>query len=149
MRIRHPPSRQNNVEMNGAIAEPWVAISNAPNSAIVIIIGASQNFLRTRKKDQNSPIKLPIRFLSELSPHTRCPALRRLTLDPVSGCSPIRCEGQWSFAHYPHNKRHRGDHKEEQKRQDDWINHFRNCGAYLRPQSVKRRQARGCNNSEQ
>jgi hypothetical protein len=46
--------------MNGAIAEPCVAISNAPNNAIVIIIGASQNFLRTRKKDQNSIIKLPI-----------------------------------------------------------------------------------------
>jgi hypothetical protein len=46
--------------MNGAIAEPWLAISNAPNNAIVIIMGASQNFLRTRKKYQNSTIKLPI-----------------------------------------------------------------------------------------
>jgi hypothetical protein len=46
--------------MNGAIAEPWVAINSAPNNAMVIIIGASQNFLRTRKKDQNSTIKLPI-----------------------------------------------------------------------------------------
>jgi hypothetical protein len=50
--------------MNGAIAEPCVAISSAPNNAIVIIIGASQNFLRTRKNDQNSTIKLPIRSLS-------------------------------------------------------------------------------------
>jgi hypothetical protein len=50
--------------MNGAIAEPWVAISSAPNNAMVINIGASQNFLRTRKKDQNSTTKLPIRSLS-------------------------------------------------------------------------------------
>ena len=54
--------------MNGAIAEPCVAISSAPNNAIVIIIGASQNFLRTRKKDQNSTTKLPIRSLSNC-PH--------------------------------------------------------------------------------
>jgi hypothetical protein len=31
---------------------------------MVINIGASQNFLRTRKKDQNSTIKLPITSLS-------------------------------------------------------------------------------------
>ncbi len=43
--------------MNGAITDPWLATNSAPNSAIVIISGASQNFLRTRKKAQNSPMK--------------------------------------------------------------------------------------------
>jgi len=46
--------------MNGAIAEPWVANSSPPNKANVINIGASQNFLRIRKNDQNSLMKLPI-----------------------------------------------------------------------------------------
>jgi len=31
--------------MNGAIAEPWVATGSAPNNAMVINIGARQNFL--------------------------------------------------------------------------------------------------------
>jgi hypothetical protein len=35
MRIRQAPSRQSKVHMNGTIAEPWVAISSAPNNAIV------------------------------------------------------------------------------------------------------------------
>jgi len=84
--------------MNGAIAEPWVAISSAPNNTMVIIIGASQNFLRMRKKDQNSTIKLPMTRLSELLLHIRCLAPRRPTLDPVSGRVPIGCEAQWSFS---------------------------------------------------
>jgi hypothetical protein len=46
--------------MNGAIAEPWVANSSAPNNAMVINIGASHNFLRRRKNEQNSATKLPI-----------------------------------------------------------------------------------------
>src|SRR5260370_37598764 len=99
--------------MKGAIAEPWVAKSSAPNNAIVIIIGASQNFLRTRKKAQNSPIKLRITFLSELPLHIRCPGFRRLALDPIAGRGPIGCETQWPFACYPHDKRHWCDHKKE------------------------------------
>src|SRR5216683_7656517 len=99
--------------MNGAITEPWLAISSAPNNAIVIISGASQNFLRTRKKAQNSPKKSAIGPSSELSPHTRWRALRRLPRDPVAGGGPIGCKAQWSPARYPHDKCHRGDHKKE------------------------------------
>src|SRR5262245_36252696 len=125
--------------MNGAITDPWVAISSAPNNAMVIIIGASQNFLRTRKKAQNSPIKLPIGFLSELLPHALGPARRRLAIYPICGRSPIRLQAQWSLAHHPHNKRHWGNQKKEQESQDDWIDHHRDCGACAQPESVKRR----------
>jgi hypothetical protein len=135
--------------MNGAITEPWVAISSAPNNAMVIIIGASQNFLRTRKKAQNSPIKLPIGFLSELLPHARTPARRRLTIYPIRGYSPIGLQAQWSLADYTHNKRHWGNQKKEQESQDDGIDHPRHCGASAQPESVKRRQAGGCNDPDQ
>src|SRR5947208_13051574 len=99
--------------MNGAIAEPWVPITSAPNNAIAMKIGASQNFLRTRKNDQNSTTKLPMKSFSELLLHTRCLAARRPTLDPISGRGPIRREVQWAFAQYPHHKGRRGNDQEE------------------------------------
>ena len=40
--------------MNGAIAVPWVKISNVPIKKIVIIKGANQYFLRTLRKSQIS-----------------------------------------------------------------------------------------------
>lgn len=83
---------------------------------MVINIGASQNFLRTRKKDENSTIKRPMSFLLillKLPPHTRYRAHRLLTGDPVAGCGRIGFEPQWSFAHYPHKKRHRSYNEEK------------------------------------
>ena len=38
----------------GATAEPCESTISAPSNAIAISVGASQNFLRTRRKDQNS-----------------------------------------------------------------------------------------------
>src|SRR5260370_24512789 len=102
--------------MKGAMAEPWVAKSSAPNNAIVIIIGASQNFLRTRKKAQNSPIKLRITFLSELPLHIRCPGFRRLALDPIAGRRPISCDTPSSFAPHPRDKPPPRHPKKEQQR---------------------------------
>ena len=43
--------------MNGAIAEPPVVTTKMPNNPKMIIIGSSQNFLRTRRKAQNSLTK--------------------------------------------------------------------------------------------
>ena len=40
--------------MNGATAEPWASTISSPNSAIMMKIGQSQNFLRTRKNAQSS-----------------------------------------------------------------------------------------------
>src|SRR5947209_5304910 len=99
--------------MNGAMAEPCVATSRAPNSAIVIIIGANQYFLRTRRKAQNSTTKLPIEIPSELLPHGGR-ATWRLPLDPVAGSIRIGRKAQRPLAQQPHQKRHRRDNKEEE-----------------------------------
>jgi len=54
--------------MNGAIVEPWASINNPPITNIVKMIGASQSFLRTRKKDHNSEINSKNNFTSILLP---------------------------------------------------------------------------------
>jgi hypothetical protein len=43
--------------MNGAIAEPLVSTTRPPNTTIMIMIGSSQNFFRTRMKRQISARK--------------------------------------------------------------------------------------------
>ena len=43
--------------MNGATTEPPVATTKMPNRPMMIIIGNSQNFLRTRKNAKNSLTK--------------------------------------------------------------------------------------------
>ena len=40
--------------MKGATTEPCASISKPPSINITMIIGASHNFLRTRKNDQSS-----------------------------------------------------------------------------------------------
>ena len=40
--------------MNGATAEPWLRTSNPPKATMVIIMGRSQYFFRTRKNAQSS-----------------------------------------------------------------------------------------------
>ena len=44
--------------MKGATAVPWVNTTRPPNSATTTSKGSNQNFLRTRKKRQNSMKKL-------------------------------------------------------------------------------------------
>jgi hypothetical protein len=49
--------------MKGATTEPWASISKPPNINIIMMIGASHNFLRTRRKAKSSfkiSIYLPI-----------------------------------------------------------------------------------------
>ena len=40
--------------MNGAITEPLLSTTKPPKTAIMKIIGISQNFLRARRNDHNS-----------------------------------------------------------------------------------------------
>ena len=42
------------VYINGATTDPCVIINNPPINSITIMMGASQSFLRERKKDQSS-----------------------------------------------------------------------------------------------
>ncbi len=45
--------------MKGATTEPCASTNNPPNINITIIMGANQNFFRTRRKSNNS-FKKPI-----------------------------------------------------------------------------------------
>lgn len=51
--------------MNGAIADPCANTIKAPSSAMISRMGASQNFLRTRRKASNSFRNDKIEFHSE------------------------------------------------------------------------------------
>jgi len=55
---------QNNVYMNGAMADPSARTISAPSSTNTIMIGAIQNFLRTRMNAQRSFMKSNIRMVS-------------------------------------------------------------------------------------
>src|ERR1700730_14806395 len=99
--------------MTGAPADPCAATNKAPNSAMVIIIGASQYFLRTRRKAQNSTMKLPIKASSELLSHGGRSALR-LPLYPVAGGTGIGCQPQWALPQQAHHERHRRYDKKEE-----------------------------------
>lgn len=67
--------------MNGAITEPWAAMSRAPRITMTMMIGASHSFLRTRRKAHSSLIKF-MRF-SELILERVAGRSRGYTVDPV------------------------------------------------------------------
>jgi hypothetical protein len=48
--------------MNGATTDPLVSMMRPPKISIMITIGISQNFLRVRKKSQNSTRKDKVQF---------------------------------------------------------------------------------------
>ena len=50
-------SNQNNVQINGATADPWLKTIRPPNIISIIRIGNNQNFFLTFKNFQNSIIK--------------------------------------------------------------------------------------------
>jgi len=54
------------VYINGATTDPCVIINNPPINSITIMMGASQSFLRERKKDQSSFINSIKNFISKL-----------------------------------------------------------------------------------
>ena len=61
---RSLPDTQNSVYMNGATADPWVRTRRAPSNNITIMIGASQNFLRSFMKPHKSISKSIISMVS-------------------------------------------------------------------------------------
>src|ERR1700741_2270626 len=72
--------------MNGATAEPCDSTISAPSRAIAISVGASQNFLRTLRKAQNSfRNDIMSRGLLELAGHRRVRLARRHAMHPVAG----------------------------------------------------------------
>lgn len=75
--------------MKGATAEPFDNTSSEPNSSIIMKIGNSQNFFRTRRNIQNSP---------------RNESISDLRADGFteSGRTPMVCE---RFSKFPQNYR--------------------------------------------
>ena len=69
--------------MNGATAELWANSISPPKSAMTRKTGNSQNFLRTRRKAQNSRRKPSIRS-SELVPECFGCGAGRFAHDPVA-----------------------------------------------------------------
>src|SRR4051794_5396303 len=74
--------------MNGATTEPLASTSRPPNSAIMTRTGASQNFLRARRKPHSSAtnsIGAVSLWRSVLVDHGLRRRARRLARDPVAG----------------------------------------------------------------
>ena len=74
--------------MNGAIAEPWVNTTSPPNTAIMTMMGRSQNFFRTFRNRQSSlKNDNPAAFLELVFHRTRF--ARFPALDPIRRGSRI------------------------------------------------------------
>src|SRR5262245_6504804 len=84
--------------MNGAIAEPLVSTTRPPKTTIMIRIGSSQNFLRTRMKRQSSPTNSII-FSLELVLHCIRRGPGRRAHDPVARSIRLAPEPQQILAH--------------------------------------------------
>jgi hypothetical protein len=56
--VKLPKNHQNNVYIKGAMAEPCAKTNNPPSNNMEMMIGKSQNFLRTRRNRHNSAMKL-------------------------------------------------------------------------------------------
>src|SRR5260370_40750033 len=107
------------------MAEPLVSTIRPPKITIMIRIGNSQNFLRSRMKAQSSTMMEPIgRCLSnselaesELVAHRLRRRPRRRAIDPVSPGRGIEPEAQEVLAHCAHHETDRHDGHEEQQPQ--------------------------------
>src|ERR1044071_225754 len=101
--------------MNGAIAEPLVSTIRPPKITIMIMIGSSQNFLRSRMKAQSSTRIDPISLSrSELVFDRLRRRPRRRALDPVTLGATVDPQAQEILAEGPHDQADRHDGHEEQ-----------------------------------
>src|SRR6185437_16174769 len=113
--------------MNGAIAEPLVSTIRPPKTTIMIRIGSSQNFLRSRMKAQSSTIMAPMDedpfeigyARSELVAHRLRRRARRRAVDPVGRGPAVELQPQEILAEGPHHEADRRDGQEEQHAEHD------------------------------
>src|SRR5580692_10826397 len=134
--------------MNGAMAEPLVSTIRPPKITIMIRIGNSQNFLRSRMKAQSSTMMEPIgRCLSnselaesELVTHRLRRRPWRRAIDPVALGRRIEPEAQEVLAHGAHDETDRHDGHEEQQPQYDGVHDLVEQQTELQPQPVERIQ---------
>src|ERR1700730_4979442 len=100
--------------MNGATTEPLVNTINPPKRAMTMKTGNSQNFLRTRRKPQNSR-RNPTISTSELVPERLRGGARRIAHDPVGSRRGIALRLHRILAGKPHQKPDRRDAAVEQE----------------------------------
>src|SRR6266852_7312087 len=125
--------------MNGATAEPLVRTINPPKTAMTMNTGRSQNFLRTRRKAQNSRRKLTI-DASELV--LECFGCRagRLADDPIAVRRGLECSPHRVLAGEPHQKSDRGDADIEQDPEEERADDQVQQQAEFCPEAVERRE---------
>src|SRR4051812_32530852 len=106
--------------MKGATAEPLVNTTSPPNTTIMIMIGSSQNFLRTRMKRQSSARK-SITSLSELVLHCLRRRSRRLPRQPIAVATRLTPQAQQVPPHSPHDETGRQHRSVEHQTHDNGI----------------------------
>src|SRR5689334_7643397 len=128
--------------MNGAIAEPCVNTISAPNSAIIVRIGRSQNFLRTRMKAHISATNESM-IPSELVFHGFGCRSRGYSDDPIARRLRVALAAQRVFLRGAQHEADRRHDDEEEHAQRKRAYHLREEQSQLRPQSVERRKQAG------
>src|ERR1700678_4481491 len=102
--------------MNGAIADPLVSTTRAPNTTIMIRIGSSQNFFLTRINRQSSATK-SISYPLELIFHRLGRWTGRLSHDPVARRIRLAFEPQQVPPHPAHDEAGRPNRAEKHQPQ--------------------------------
>src|SRR5258708_5524089 len=128
--------------MKGAIAEPLVSTIKPPKITIMIRIGSSQNFLRSRMNAQSSTMMDPISTssMSELVAHRLRRRAGRRALDPIALGGAVDLHPQEILAECAHQQADRHDGDEEQQPQHDRVHDLVDQQAELGPKLVERRQ---------
>src|SRR3954452_6280583 len=145
--------------MNGAIAEPLVRTTSPPNTTIMIRIGISQNFFRTRMKRHSSVRKsisfsqpslferdpLPKRApacsgsrFSELVFHRLGRRTGRLPYDPVAFGVRLPFEPQQILAHRARDETGRQYRAVKQQRHHDGVDHAMKQQPEFQPYPLER-----------
>src|SRR6201991_4626907 len=109
--------------MKGAMAVPCVRISSPPNRNMTIMIGNSQNFLRTRANRHNSD-SIDISFPLELFLHGFRRRTRRLATYPVTRRVSIELQVKQVLAAQPQEHGDRREDHEKNKPHHDRIDDF-------------------------
>src|SRR6516162_9920902 len=135
--------------MNGAITDPCDSTTKPPKTAIMTMIGNSQNFLRTRMKAQSSSTKDMGRPQSILVLHRFGRRSGWLTDDPIARRLWITLQPERVFTKSAHHQPDRHHGRKEQKRHHDRIDHLVKHKAEPQPEPVERRESRRPEQGEQ
>src|SRR5215472_8114870 len=115
--------------MNGATAVDCATRRSVPSSAIVSRMGASQSFLRARRKVQNSLRNANKSDLLKLVSHGLGRRTGRFALDPISFHTWFEMQPQWISLKEPEQNCRWSDGEKKEHASDQW------CGYTADPES--------------